>query len=48
MSDMLDFFERYKVLPKDIPEPFAEVEKRLLKGDHGSDSHHEGCGEDTD
>ena len=32
MSDMLDFFERHKVLPKDkIPNHLLQVEKRLLK-----------------
>ncbi|CAG2534498.1 MAG TPA: hypothetical protein DCG42_15820 [Maribacter sp.] len=32
MSDMLDFFERHKVLPKDeIPNHLVQVEKRLLK-----------------
>ncbi|HAI42731.1 MAG TPA: hypothetical protein DCM40_33805 [Maribacter sp.] len=32
MYDMLDFFERHKVLPKDeIPNHLVQVEKRLLK-----------------
>ena len=32
MSDMLDFFERHKVLPKDeIPNHLLQVEKRLLR-----------------
>ncbi|WP_339729936.1 BfmA/BtgA family mobilization protein [Maribacter stanieri] len=32
MSDMLDFFERHKVLPKDeIPNHLVQMEKRLLK-----------------
>ena len=32
MSDMLDFFERHKLLPKDeIPNHLLQVEKRLIK-----------------